>query len=223
MEKTGTLKKRSCVFLFTLILFEVLSTAYTFAAEVSEVVLEGDEVVYEQKEDVAFAEGNVRLKYKDIRVYADRVVYKTLENTVEAFGEGKSQVTLIQGAQELKGSSLFFDMVSGKGELRDAHGKYPAERGYVYADDGTVRTIQVSSLDEEKWLRSPVREEVIDGDRVYRWQDTALTTCSEETSHYSLFSRKIVVLPGYRAIVQKPKLYLNENYVSTVESGLQPV
>jgi len=139
MEKTGTLKKRSCVFLFTLILFEVLSTAYTFAAEVSEVVLEGDEVVYEQKEDVAFAEGNVRLKYKDIRVYADRVVYKTLENTVEAFGEGKSQVTLIQGAQELKGSSLFFDMVSGK----------------------------------------------------------------------------IVVLPGYRAIVQKPKLYLNENYVLT--------
>jgi len=215
MEKTGTLKNRSCVVFFTIILFAVLAYSEAYAAEANEVVLEGDEVVYEQKEDVAYAEGNVRLRYKDIRVYADRVVYKTMENTVEATGSGDSQVVLIQGAQELKGSSLFFDMTSGKGELHDAYGKYPAERGYVYANEGTVRTIQVSSLDEENWLRSPVRQDVIEGERVYRWQDTALTSCPEEPSHYSLVSGKIVVLPGYRAIVQKPRLYLKEHYILT--------
>jgi len=213
MEKAGTLKP--------LFLFFVTFSLATFlcgqasAREPVEVVLEGDRVVYDQQKDVAHAEGNVRLRYGDLRLFADRVVYKTVENTVEAYSGESGRLTLFQEGQELKGSRLFFDMVSGEGKVYDAYGKYPAERGHVYLNDGTAETIQVSRLNEKQWVRSPVSEEVIMGDRVYKWEDTAMTSCPENPPHYSLVSKKVVVLPGYRAIVKKPKLYLKEHFIFT--------
>lgn len=213
MEEAGTLKR-----LFFFLLTFLLATSLwgeASAEDPAEVVLEGERVVYDQKEDVAHAEGDVRLRYGDLQVYADRIVYKTLENTVEAYSGKSKQLTLFQKGQELKGSRLFFDMVSGEGKVYDAYGKYPAERGHVYLNDGTVETIQVSRLDEKKWLGSPVSEEVITGDRVYKWEDTAVTSCPERPPHYSLVSKKIVVLPGYRVIVNKPRLYLKEHFIFT--------
>ncbi|MFP4483099.1 MAG: hypothetical protein ACLFN0_09955 [Thermovirgaceae bacterium] len=213
MEKAGRLKR--LVLLIMIMMFSLIfaSCDGVYAKEPAEVVLEGNRVVYEQKEDVAYAEGDVRLRYGDLRVFADRVVYKTLENTVEAFAGETGQLTFLQGSQELTGSRMFFDMVSGEGKVFDAHGKYPAERGHVYANDGTVETIEVSRLKESDWLRSPVSEKVITSDRVYKWDDTALTSCPQQPPHYSLVSKKIVVLPGYRAIVKKPRLYLKEHYL----------
>lgn len=212
MEEAKKLKTLTLPLLLAVLLVAFPATA-VFAAGGDEVVLEAERVVYEQSEDIATAEGSVRLRYKDIRVYAHRLVYKTLDGTMVAAAGEDSHVTLLQGGQELRGSRLVFDMISGKGELHDASARYPAERGYIHANDGTVYTVQVSALEEEKWLRSRVPEGAVEGGRAYRWENTGLTTCPEYPPHYSLVSRKIIVLPGYRAVVQKPRLYLKEHFI----------
>lgn len=209
MEKV---RRMNLSILFTLTCILTIPLCWrAIAAETAKVVLEGDRVVYEQNQDIASAEGNVKLRYEDLRVYADRIVYKTMGNIVEAFSGESGQLTLLQGAKELRGSRLSLDLVSGEGKVFEAQGEYPAEEGHVYAEGDTVETIKVSGLEESRWLGSPVSEDAIAGDHVYRWENASVTSCSQKPPHYSLVSRQIVVLPGYRVIVRKPKVYLKEH------------
>jgi len=180
-----------------------------------EVVLEGDSVTYEQESGLAYAEGNVKIKYSDIRVWAVKASYDTRSSKVEAWGTKGNPIVIIQGAQRLEGHTLNLDLTTGEGTLTEAHGSYPAERGNVYAKGGMVATIKTKSLAEAGWVKKVPPLSKIKSDRVYKWERTTLTTCPEPVPHYSLKTKKILVLPGYRAVVTKPRVYLKEHFLFT--------
>lgn len=210
------MKLSSCLivaFVSLMLLFPCIGVGE--AASGGNVILEGDKVVYEQATDTAYAEGHVKMKYADIRVWAIKATYHVKLNKIEALGTKDAPIVLLQGAQRMEGQRLELDLASGEGSISEAYASYPAENGFAYAKGGKVSTIKTQSLKSSGWVKKSPSPSKIKSERVYKWENTSLTTCPEPVPHYSLKTKKLVVFPGYRAIVTKPRVFLKEHFLFT--------
>ena len=182
----------------------------------SRVILEAERVEYDQARGLALATGDVKISRDILRVYAPRVEYDANEQSAVAFASPETPVVLLQGGQRLEGDRLDIDLQTGEGVLTRASGHFPAEKGNVYAAGGDVETISLGEEKNRGWVKSAVPKDRVQGGQVYKWKDTAMTTCPNTSQpHYHLTTRKLVIIPGYRVIANKPRVHVGGKYLFT--------
>lgn len=210
MEKTRPMSK--IAFAGAALIFVIaLGTAWGSGEQV---VLDADSVEYDQAKGFAVATGNVRMTRGILRVFATRVEYSAEEQTIEAFSSPGGPVVLLQGAQRLEGDHLSLDMVSGEGVLTKASGTFPAEKGEIFAEGADARTYRFDTARTAGMVKGQVPESL--RDRVYRWEDVSTTTCpNTDHPHYNLVSKRVVIVPGYRLVATRPKVYIGGRYMFT--------
>src|SRR3989337_1977851 len=99
------------------------------AAHAAPLVVDADQVVYDQSTQMVEAEGNVRLRYRGIRLSADRVVFDLFREHITAEG----RVVLIDAAgRELRGRRLTYDVRLQLAEMQQA--ETVVSRVYVRSD-----------------------------------------------------------------------------------------
>ena len=210
MEKNRPLKA-GFIALSAVMMALLLGTAWGGGEQV---VLDADRVEYEQARGFAVATGNVRITRGILRVFAPKVEYSAESQMIEAFSSPGERVVLLQGGQRMDGDHLTLDMASGEGVLTSAKGAFPAEKGEIYASGEDVTTYRFDTARTEGLVKGQVPEEF--RDRVYQWQDVSSTTCPREgTPHYNLVSKKIIIIPGYRVVASKPRVYIGGKYIFT--------
>jgi lipopolysaccharide export system protein LptA len=86
-------------------------------AQEQPLVVEGDQVTYDQEAQMVEAAGNVRLRYRGIRLDADRVMFDLQRELLTAEGH----VVLVDpSGRELRGTALRYDVRLGLAEVRQA-------------------------------------------------------------------------------------------------------
>ena len=176
-----------------LALLFLLFTPLAAAAGDGRIVLEADRVEFDQASGFAVATGSVRISRDLLRVFAPRIEYSAVDNTIEAFSEpGEKMVVLFHGSQRLEGEHLALDMISGEGFFRNASGGFPAEKGEVYASGSDVTTTRVR---EGQRRVDPAESKDSLRGWVYQWKDVGFTTCPAENPHYRLVSKRLVIIP----------------------------
>ncbi|GAB6279959.1 MAG: LPS-assembly protein LptD [Thermovirga sp.] len=209
MERARPLRILSCA--GALLLVAVVGTVWGGGGQI---VLDADSVEYDQARGFAVASGNVRMSRDMLRVFAPRVEYSADDQTVEAFSSPDGRVVLIQGEQRIDGDHLSLDMISGEGVLTNASGNFAAEKGRVFAtgSDATVYRFETAKAAGITKGRVPKALR----DRVYQWESVSTTTCENtEEPHYNLVSKRIVIIPGCRIVVARPKVYIGGRYILT--------
>jgi len=178
------------------------------------IVLEADRVEFDQASGFAVATGAVCISRDLLRVFAPRIEYSAVDNTIEAFSEpGGKKVVLFHGPQRLEGEHLALDMVSGEGLFRNASGGFPAEKGEVYASGSDVTTTRVKEGQRFGSIPGRVQKGLVTGDQVYQWRNVGFTTCPAENPHYQLVSKRLVVIPGFRLVASKPAVYIGGKFL----------
>ena len=211
MERSSPLKK--IVMAAVILSFAaVLGTAWGGGGQI---ILDADSVEYDQARGFAVATGNVRMSRDILRVFAPRIEYDAGQQTIKAFSSPEGRVVLLQGAQRLEGDHLDLDMISGEGVLTSAKGRFPAEKGEIFASGSDVTTMKIQTARDEGSAKGRIPAGVREGGRVFRWNSVGITTCPEENPHYQLVSDRLVIIPGYRITASKPKVYIGGRYLLT--------
>ena len=96
------------------------------AEEENKVQLDADKLIYEDATGIAKADGNVRLRNKDMRMYAPYAEYDTENETIKAFSDSRNEVSLLVDGKKLTGQSLNYNIATRKGVMTDAAGKMDA-------------------------------------------------------------------------------------------------
>ena len=199
---------------FLLALSFLLFGPLAAAAGDGRIVLEADRVEFDQASGFAVATGAVCISRDLLRVFAPRIEYSAVDNTIEAFSEpGGKKVVLFHGPQRLEGDHLALDMVSGEGLFRNASGGFPAEKGEVYASGSDVTTTRVKEGQRFGSIPGRVQKDLVTGDQVYQWRNVGFTTCPAENPHYQLVSKRLVVIPGFRLVASKPAVYIGGKFL----------
>ena len=130
-------------------------------------VTDADKVEYIRDQNIIVGTGNAIIRYKGLKLLADRITVYL--DTNDAFAEGN--VKLFREEQYFVGDSLQYNFDTGTGALTNATGWIPP----WYAKGEVIRKI---SKDE------------------YQVDNGYMTTCYYEKPHYKIKAKKIVVYPG---------------------------
>ncbi|MCK4809994.1 MAG: LPS-assembly protein LptD [Candidatus Omnitrophica bacterium] len=136
------------------------------------VIVDGDEVSYLHQEDKVAAKGNVVIKYKDIVINCNEVVYDVKEN-----------IALIKG--EVKVSS-------GKGTVFGENVLYSFNK-----EEAQVDSIRVESFP----LYGEAKKGEYTEDK-YTLKNGFVTTCDSKTPHYRLTAKRITIYPGKKTVAK---------------------
>ncbi len=169
--------------------------------------LDADRVVYDEAGSVATAEGDVRVRNRDLRLYAPYVEYHVEGQKVVAQATPEGQVSLLVGGKQLYGERAEYDLVNRSGVLKNASGRVDAF--YLRGRD-----LEILPLDQARKLGwNTPRQLSGEGaeEQVARWTGVSVTTCDQRRPHYRLESRQVTVVPGKRVIVKSPKVYIGEH------------
>ncbi|MDD4160792.1 MAG: hypothetical protein PHO18_07590, partial [Synergistaceae bacterium] len=188
----------------------IFSLSPLFADEVSdEVHIDADSVIYQGNTGIATADGSVKVRNKNMRMFAPRLEYNSSNQIIEAFSDERGKITLFSGQDKLTGDHLSYNIAQRKGMLTNVSGKMDAffikgtNLKVMSADDavkfGVISSQGSSSSDE----------------LVGEWLDVSATTCDFEKPHYRFVSKKIIVIPNKKVIVKKPKVYIGESCIFT--------
>src|SRR4030067_473399 len=93
-----------------------LSAAPAHAQE-SPLIVEGDQVTYDQAAQLVEATGNVRFRYRGIRLSADRVIFDLQREFLTAEGR---VILLDASGRAMRGVSLRYDVPLSLAEMRQA-------------------------------------------------------------------------------------------------------
>lgn len=207
-SKRLTLARRVLLACFTLF----VAAGGALASEPSEeVALEGDRITFDQALGVATAEGNVRARFRNVRVFASHLEMDTVGQTIRASGEPGKPVVILQGGRKAYGENLVYDMESHQGELTRASGQVDS----IYLRGRTLKVLPLQTAKAEGVISERRAKGVGPDEMIYTWDEVAVTTCPKLKPHYRLVTKKMVAVPGQRVIVQKPKVYIGETLLFT--------
>jgi LPS-assembly protein len=170
------------------------------------VILDADEVIYDEAGYSALARGNVELRYGGMRLFADHMEVDTATNLVNAYGSPQKPVTMLWGGRRLYGERIEYDLTTQEGKVYQASGRV----GEIRLSGRDLQVVPVSKAREEKWASPKHLRGLSEEEEVARWDEVALTTCREAKPHYRLVAKRVVVIPGQRVIAKKPKVYIGE-------------
>lgn len=203
----GETLKRACALA---ILFIIFSCAPLFADDdPDKFQLDADSVTYQDETGIVFAEGDVRISNRDMRLLAPFVKYDTPNDTIRADGDTRNPVTLVVGDKSISGRSLRYNVITGRGILTNARGR--AEAIHLYG--GGIEVMPISLAAEEKIVTKRTASAVSEDELVARWSDVTATTCNFKNPHYRLVSKQVLVIPDNRVVVKRPALYLGKKMI----------
>ncbi|HEY6103522.1 MAG TPA: hypothetical protein VI007_09900, partial [bacterium] len=153
----------------------------------SPLVVEGDEVTYDQAAQLVEASGQVRLRYRGIRLEADRVVFDLQRELLTAVGH----VVLVDvSGRELRGSALRYDVRLGLAEMRQA--ETVVDNLYIRSAELQNRAAAITAT------------------------ETMLTPCPPASPAVRITARRIEIHPGERAVATDASLWVGRYRVITL-------
>ena len=171
-----------------------------------QVVLDADEVVYDEAGYSAVARGNVELRYGALRVFAEHVEVDTSTNLMNAYGSPEKPVTMFWGDRRLYGERIEYDLAAKEGKVYKASGRV----GEIRLSGKDLEVAPVQKAREEQWASPKNLRGLEEEEEVARWEEVSLTTCREAKPHYRLVAKRVVVIPGKKVIARKPQVYIGE-------------
>ncbi|HPF85444.1 MAG TPA: hypothetical protein PK008_08440, partial [Aminivibrio sp.] len=118
--------RRGLIFLFAAAFFACTFSSPSGAEPKGDIILDGDRVIFDQASGMAEAEGTVRLRQDNVRIFSHRMEYDTVNQHAVATSRPGEVVTLLYGGNRFTGKTLEYDMDAGEGVLTDATGDLPA-------------------------------------------------------------------------------------------------
>src|SRR3990170_775349 len=179
---------RRLVFLVVLFGMGIVVAAGTpAAAQPAPLVVDGDQIVYDQSTQTVEAEGNVRLRYRGIRLSADRVVFDLAREQLTAEG----RVVLIDAAgRELRGQRLTYDVRLQLAEVQRA--QTIVDRIYVQSEHLRAEPSRILGT------------------------DTMVTPCDPARPAVRVTARQIEIIPGDRLTARRASLWVGRYRVLTL-------
>ena len=208
--------RRGLIFLFAAAFFACTFPSPSGAEPKGDIILDGDRVIFDQASGMAEAEGTVRLRQDNVRIFSHRMEYDTVNQHAVATSRPGEVVTLLYGGNRFTGKTLEYDMDAGEGVLTDATGDLPAgtRGGTVYIRGKNLEVVPLDSALEKKWIKKRHTRRVKEEDQqVAKWTDASLTTCPLPKTHYRLMTKRLVVIPGVRVIAKNPRVYIAEKFL----------
>ncbi len=164
-----------------------------------DITLDGDRVIFDQASGMAEAEGTVRLRQDNVRIFSHRMEYDTVNQFAVATSRPGEVVTLLYGGNRFTGKTLEYDMEAGEGMLTDATGDLPAgtRGGTVYIRGKNLEVVPLNSALESKWISSRQTRRVKGEDRLVARGTAASMTTSPAEDPLPLLTNGCVI-PGVR-------------------------
>jgi len=150
-------------------------------------VVEADEVVYDQQSQQVQATGNVRLRYKGIRLTADQAQFDLAREVVTA--RGRVVLTDASG-RELRGEALTYDVRLALAEV---------QRGETVVDRFFVRSERLQAQP-----RRIVAEEAM------------LTPCNPARPAMRITARRVELIPGDQLVASQASLWIGSRRILTL-------
>ena len=190
------------------------------------VVLEADEVSFDEAHHSVEAKGHAFVRYMDLRLHADRITMDTKENVICAYSqEGKRLRVEREGwnpvmerveAQELSGTYLEYHLNDSTGLLKVPEGTTAVENGTLYISGGTAEVAPPAIAHDKKWVHGRNVRKSSPDDMIVRMSGASYTTCPQDEPHYHFTSKKAVLIPNRYIILHKPRVYAGKRFLFTV-------
>jgi LPS-assembly protein len=197
-----TTLKKTLVLLISLAALSLARAERMDAEETDSVRLDADRISYEESTGVAIAEGSVRINDRNFRVLAPYLEYDSNTQQVTAISSREGGVTFLSDGKRLTGERLEYNINTRRGTLTLPNGKADS----FYVKGSVIRVIPAAELGGRK---SPEELED-DSDEAAIWSEASLTTCNDPHPHYRLEAKEVTVIPGRKAIIKRPKVYLGD-------------
>ncbi|MDO5114803.1 MAG: hypothetical protein Q4D58_01760 [Synergistaceae bacterium] len=176
----------------------------------NEVFLDADEISYDEHTGVAVAEGNVKLRNKQTRLFAPYAEYNAETNIVDAYSDHREDVVIFSGGDRFTGKHLKYNMETRRGVLTQVSGKSEA----MYMQGGTVRMMPIEEAVKQGIVRAPrKKKKQSESEDVAEWLGVTSTTCDFTNPHYRLVSKKVTVFPGKKTVLKQPKFYIGKTLI----------
>ena len=153
------------------------------------VVLEADEVSFDEAHHSVEAKGHAFVRYMDLRLHADRITMDTKKNVICAYSqEGKrlrvereawNPVMKRVEAQELSGTYLEYHLNDSTGLLKIPEGTTTVENGTLYISGGTAEVAPPAIAHDKKWVHGRNVRKSSPDDMIVRMRGTSYTTCPQ--------------------------------------------
>ncbi len=200
----------------------------------NEVFLDADEISYDEHPGIAKAKGSVRIRNKDLRMFAPYVEYDTNSHIADAYSDYRENVVIYSvteaGGEKYIGKHLKYNMETRRGIFTQVSG----ESGPMHMQGGRVRLMPDADAAKAGIIRAP-RRKPKDGrsQNVAEWRGVTSTTCDFTKPHYKFVSKRAVIFPGKKTVLKRPRFYIGDvlvipypfDYIisSRKREGLQPI
>ncbi|MEG1602651.1 MAG: hypothetical protein RR340_03460 [Cloacibacillus sp.] len=175
----------------------------------NEVFLDADEVSYGENTGLATAEGNVKITNKQVRLFAPYAEYNANTNIVDAYSDHRENVVIFSGGDKFTGKHLKYNMETRRGVLTQVSGKSEA----MYMQGGTVKLMPLEDAIKQGIVNAPRKKKSSQSEDVAEWLGVTSTTCDFTNPHYRLVSKKVIVYPGKKTVIKKPKFYIGKTLI----------
>lgn len=176
----------------------------------NEVFIDADNISFSEKTGLATAEGKVKIRNKDLRLFAPYVEYNAETNVADAYSDQRESIVIISGNNKYTGKHLKYNMKTRRGILTQASGKSEA----MYMHGGTVRIMSMEDAVSQGIVRAPKKKKNRAED-VAEWLDVTATTCDFDAPHYRFVSKKVIIYPGKKTVLKTPKFYIGKKLILT--------
>lgn len=171
--------------------------------------LDAEKLTYEDVTGIASADGSVDARGSGMRILAPSVVYDTHEGIIIAQASDDEKIILITGGLKLVGQRAEYNLNSGEGMLTQPSGKVDA----IFFKGSDIVVMPLEKAVRQKLVTGRSRSGGADRDIVAFWADASATTCDFSEPHYKLVSSKVVVYPNRRAVLKRPRVYIEKRMV----------
>ena len=177
------------------------------AEEENKVQLDADKLIYEDATGIAKADGNVRLRNKDMRMYAPYAEYDTENETIKAFSDSRNEVSLLVDGKKLTGQSLNYNIATRKGVMTDAAGKMDA----IFFKGRDLEIMPLEEAIRQNVVSSRNRANSKEENMVAKWTEVASTTCDFSNPHYIFLAKEILVIQNKKVVIKRPQVYIGKH------------
>ena len=180
--------------------------------EKQEFTLDADEVTFDEQNSIATAVGHAIVTDGNTTIIAEKIVYYTDINLVEAYAPSEENEVVIKDKKtELRGKHLRYDANTGRGELTTPHGE--ADKMYFVATKAiSLKHAEAARQGFVAKSRSKRRDP---NSSVSVWDNAMMTSCDAARPHYHLKTKRVIVIPGEKTIVKRPRVYYGKRLLFT--------
>lgn len=180
-------RRPALVFSGLTLMFLLVLVGSAAAQESSPLIVDADEVSFDQATQIVEARGSVRLTYRGIRLSADHVVFDLRQERAVATG----RVVLVDAqGRELRGERLTYDVRLEQAEFTKTE---------TVVDGVHIRSERIETR----------------GTQIIA-HDATFTTCDPERPAYRITASRIEVYPGDRIVATRAALWIGRFRVFTL-------